>query len=209
MKHNSSPKLRPTGWDAIVALAVLLLAIGTAVVFYSGLGSSSHVTATITHKGEVVDKVILSALNEEKTVTIDGTYHLTIALTEEGVVCQFDSRGGANTTEENYARVIDAALQAEGFTVEQSEMDAAHYVPPTAKIVEDMAALYREVRGMEPAIVSQVAGSYAHFVDGAIAVGRAEPGVDCRIHKTDEWLPLADLDRLVELLALSIVHFCE
>ena len=85
MKHNASPKLRPTGWDALVALAVLLLAIGTAVVFYSGLGSSSHVTATITHKGEVVDKVILSALNEEKTVTIDGTYHLTIALTEAGV----------------------------------------------------------------------------------------------------------------------------
>ena len=85
MKHNASPKLRPTGWDAVVALAVLLLAIGTAVVFYGGLGSSGHVTATITHKGEVVDKVILSALNEEKTVTIDGTYHLTIALTEEGV----------------------------------------------------------------------------------------------------------------------------
>ena len=132
----------------------------------------------------------------------------TCTLTEEGVVCQFDSRGGANATEENYARVIDAALQAEGFAVEQSEMDAAHYVPPTAKIVEDMAALYRQVRGIEPAIVSQVAGSYAHFVDGAIAVGRAAPGVDCRIHKADEWLPLADLDRLVELLALSILHFC-
>ena len=85
MKHNASPKLRPTGWDAIVALAVLLLAIGTAVVFYGGLGSSGHVPATVTHKGEVVDKVILSALNEEKTVTIDGTYHLTIALTEAGV----------------------------------------------------------------------------------------------------------------------------
>ena len=133
----------------------------------------------------------------------------TCTLGEEGVVCQFDSRGGANTTEENYARVIDNALRSEGFTVEQSEMDAAHYVPPTAKIVEDMAALYREVRGMDGAIVSMVAGSYAHFVEGAIAVGRAEPGVDCRIHKADEWLPLADLDRLVELLALSIVHFCE
>lgn len=132
----------------------------------------------------------------------------TCTLTEEGVVCRFDSRGGANTTEENYARVIDAALRSEGFTVEPSEMDAAHYVPPTARIVEDMAALYRQVRGMDGAIVSQVAGSYAHFVDGAIAVGRAEPGVDCRIHKADEWLPLADLDRLVELLALSIVHFC-
>ena len=132
----------------------------------------------------------------------------TCTFGEEGAVCQFDSRGGANATEENYARVIDAALRREGFAVEQSEMDAAHYVPPSAQIVTDMATLYRQVRGIEPAIVSTVAGSYAHFVDGAIAVGRAEPGVDCRIHKADEWLPLADLDRLVELLALSILHFC-
>ncbi len=85
MMQSSSPKLRPTGWDALVVLAVLLLAIGTAAAFYGNLGGSSHVTATITHRGETVDKVILSALNEEKTVTIDGTYHLTITLTEDGV----------------------------------------------------------------------------------------------------------------------------
>ncbi len=83
--QTSSPKLRPSGWDALVVLAVLLLAIGTAAVFYGNLGGGEHVTATITHRGETVDKVLLSALNEKKTVTIDGTYHLTITLTEDGV----------------------------------------------------------------------------------------------------------------------------
>ena len=88
-------------------------------------------------------------------------------------------------------------------------MDSAHFVDPKSEVVQEMCDLWRTVRGAEPQVVSMVAGSYAHFVPGAIAVGRAEPGVDCRIHKADEWLPLADLDRLVELLALSIVHFCE
>ena len=132
----------------------------------------------------------------------------TCTLDETGVVCQFDSRGGANATVENYARVIDAALTKCGFTVEKSEMDAAHFVPPDAEVVQVMGEIYRSVRGIEPQCVCQLAGSYAHFVDGAIAVGRAAPGVDCRIHKADEWLPLADFDRLVELLALSMIRFC-
>ena len=85
MMQTSSPKLRPTAWDALVALAVILLAIGTAILFYGNLGGGDHITATITHRGETVDQVILSALHEEKNVTIDGTYHLTIVLTEDGV----------------------------------------------------------------------------------------------------------------------------
>ncbi len=133
----------------------------------------------------------------------------TCTLDETGVTLQFDGRGGALATEENYARVIDRALTEAGFTVEKSEMDAAHFVDPNAEVVQVMCELYRTVRGIEPQVVSMVAGSYAHFVPGAIAVGRAAPGIDCRIHKSDEWLPLADFDRLVELLALSMIRFCE
>ena len=57
--------------------------------------------------------------------------------------------------------------------------------------------------------VQVVAGSYAHFVPGAIAVGRAAEGIDCRIHKADEFLPLADFEKLTELLILAILRFCE
>ena len=132
----------------------------------------------------------------------------TCTLDEEGMTLQFDGRGGALATEENFARVIDRALTAAGFTVEQSEMDAAHFVDPKSEVVQEMCDLYRAVRGTEPQVVSMVAGSYAHFVDGAIAVGRAAPGVDCRIHKADEFLPLADFEKLTELLVLSILRFC-
>ena len=132
----------------------------------------------------------------------------TCRLDESGVTLQFDGRGGAKTTEENFARVIDRALTAAGFTVEKSEMDSAHFVDPKSEVVQEMCDLWRTVRGTEPQVVSQVAGSYAHFVDGAIAVGRAAPGIDCRIHKADEFLPLADFERLTELLVLAIARFC-
>ena len=132
----------------------------------------------------------------------------TCRLDESGVTLQFDGRGGANATEENFARVIDSALTAAGFTVEQSEMDAAHFVDPKSEVVQEMCDLWRTVRGCEPKVVSMVAGSYAHFVPGAIAVGRAAEGIDCRIHKADEFLPLADFERLTQLLVLAIARFC-
>lgn len=132
----------------------------------------------------------------------------TCTLDEEGMVCQFDSRGPTNVTAENYPRVIDAALRAAGFTVEKSEMDGPHYVPESEQVVQAMKGVWQSVHGSEPQCVFSNAGSYAHFVEGAIAVGRTEPGVDTRIHKANECLPLADLERLVELCALSIVRFC-
>ena len=133
----------------------------------------------------------------------------TCTLGETGLHLQFDGRGGAKATEENFARLIDSALTAAGFTVEKGEMDPPHFVDPESEVVREMCGIWRTVHGAEPRVVSMVAGSYAHFVDGAIAVGRAAPGIDCRIHKADEWLPLADLERLTELLVLSIVKFCE
>ena len=132
----------------------------------------------------------------------------TCTLTEEGVVCQFDSRGPTNATEDNYPRVIDAALRGAGFTVEKSQMDNAHYVSPDTEVVMAMKEIWQLVHGTPATCTFNFAGSYAHFVDGAIAIGRATPGVETNIHKANECLPLKDLERLVELLALSILRFC-
>ena len=133
----------------------------------------------------------------------------TCTLTEEGVLCQFDSRGPTNATEDNYPRVIDAALRGAGFTVEESQMDSAHYVPPDTEVVTAMQEIWQLVHGSEATCSFNFAGSYAHFVDGAIAIGRATPGVETNIHKANECLPLDDFFRLTELLALSILRFCE
>ena len=64
-------------------LAVVLLAVGTALLAYGGKGEGS-LTATVKHRGQVVAQVELSSLPGEKTIAIDGTYHLTVILDKTG-----------------------------------------------------------------------------------------------------------------------------
>lgn len=90
----SSPKLRPTWWDGAVAALVAALAVLSAVWYYGGLESSGPLTATILHRGQVVQTVRLARLTEEMTVTVEGDYHLTILLDRNGVrVAESDCPG--------------------------------------------------------------------------------------------------------------------
>lgn len=82
---RSVPDLKPKLPDALVVLAVLALGVLTALFAYSGMGQSDTLTATVKHRGEVVAQVELWKLTEEKTVTVDGTYHLTVTMDQEGV----------------------------------------------------------------------------------------------------------------------------
>ena len=87
----SSLKLRPTWWDGAVAALVAALAVLSAVWYYGGLESSGPLTATILHRGQVVQTVRLDRLTEELTVLVEGDYHLTVTLNKTGVrVCESD-----------------------------------------------------------------------------------------------------------------------
>lgn len=80
---RSQPELKPKPLDALVALAVLLLGVAAAWLAYGGENSGA-LTATVKHRGQVVARVELSSLTEEKTVSIDGAYHLTVTLDRTG-----------------------------------------------------------------------------------------------------------------------------
>lgn len=80
---RSQPELKPKPLDALVVLAVLLLGVGAAWLAYGGENSGA-LTATVKHRGQVVARVELSSLMEEKTVSIDGAYHLTVTLDRTG-----------------------------------------------------------------------------------------------------------------------------
>ncbi len=80
---RSQPELKPKPLDALVVLAVLLLGVAVAWLAYGGENSGA-LTATVKHRGQVVARVELSSLTEEKTVSIDGAYHLTITLDRTG-----------------------------------------------------------------------------------------------------------------------------
>lgn len=90
----SKPELRPTWWDGAVSALVAALAVLSAVWYYGGLESSGPLTATILHRGQVVQTVELDRLTEEMTVTVEGDYHLTILLDRDDVrVAESDCPG--------------------------------------------------------------------------------------------------------------------
>lgn len=80
---RSQPELKPKPLDVLVVLAVLLLGVAAAWLAYGGENSGA-LTATVKHRGQVVARVELSSLTEEKTVSIDGAYHLTVTLDRTG-----------------------------------------------------------------------------------------------------------------------------
>ena len=53
-----SPKLKPTKWDALVVLAVLLLTLGLAARPYFAAKSAGELTISIAIDGETVDEVL-------------------------------------------------------------------------------------------------------------------------------------------------------
>ncbi len=71
--------------DALVALAVVLLAAVTALLFYLPKTQSGHLTAVITQHGQVVRRVALSGMDKEQVIELDdGTYHLTVRVSAAG-----------------------------------------------------------------------------------------------------------------------------
>ena len=71
--------------DALVALAVALLAAVTALLFYLPRTQSGHLTAVITQHGQVVRRVALSGMDKEQVIELDdGTYHLTVCVSADG-----------------------------------------------------------------------------------------------------------------------------
>ena len=72
--------------DALVALAVALLAAATALLFYLPRAQSGQLTAVITQHGQTVRTVPLTSLDKELVIPLDdGNYHLTVHVDGTGV----------------------------------------------------------------------------------------------------------------------------
>ena len=63
--YPSTPKLRPTLWDGVVAALVAALAIVTILCFY-GRRTGAPQAVTITHRGALIQTIRLTGLTENK-----------------------------------------------------------------------------------------------------------------------------------------------
>ena len=80
MRMKSSPKLRPNGWDGLLAAVVLALAVAGGVLFWTGGGDAGALTAVVSVDGAETERVTLAGLTapEERIYTHNGyTLHVT------------------------------------------------------------------------------------------------------------------------------------
>lgn len=79
MPMKSSPKLRPTAWDALVVLCVALLAAGLAFFQWRG-GQAENLTAVVTVDGAEADRFAPSDLLESPRTYSGNGYTLTVVM---------------------------------------------------------------------------------------------------------------------------------
>lgn len=77
---RSSPKPRPNGWDALVVLAVLALAAGSALAVWGGRGTGTEpLTAVVSVDGREADRFPPEDLLEGSRTYSNNGYTLTVA----------------------------------------------------------------------------------------------------------------------------------
>lgn len=85
MSLKPSPKLHPVGWDLLVVIAVVILAVSVGIGLL-GTSESGPLTAVISADGQPEERVVLSSLTEpEERVLHSGGYTLHLVLSADGV----------------------------------------------------------------------------------------------------------------------------
>ena len=83
MRMKWSPELHPNGWDALAAAAVVILALVSGALLYTGGHGGGDLTAVVSVDGGETDRVDLAALTgpEERVYESRG-YTLRVTFTE-------------------------------------------------------------------------------------------------------------------------------
>ena len=84
MPMRRSPKLRPGAWDALVVLAVALLALGCGLMLWGRETTAETLTAVVSVDGREVERVVLDEAVGERVYSGNG-YTLTVGFRPEGV----------------------------------------------------------------------------------------------------------------------------
>jgi acetylornithine deacetylase/succinyl-diaminopimelate desuccinylase-like protein len=94
-----------------------------------------------------------------------------------------------------FAEARGAAIQVGGFFA-----DEPFAVSPDAKLVRRLGAAYERATGERPPLAISGGGTYAKRLPNAIAFGMWFPGAPYPGHDVDERVPVADLQRGMDVL---------
>ena len=120
----------------------------------------------------------------------------------------FDTRTPMSANEENCSRVIAAALKANGFTVEDTQMVKPHYVDSDSDFIRTLLKNYELFSGDRGECLCTGGGTYVHEIEGGVAFGAISRGTDTNMHGADEFMLIRDILMSAEIFTSVIAEMC-
>ena len=84
MSMKRFPKLRPCLWDAVAALAVVVLAVICAVTIWGGQDRAGQPSVVISVDGREVERCLLTEFPDAEQYYTNNGYTLCVTLVEDG-----------------------------------------------------------------------------------------------------------------------------
>lgn len=121
------------------------------------------------------------------------------------VLIGIDSRVPRPSHEEVMRKKIDLAAKSAHLTAKVLGFGGFHYVDPNSFLVTTLMDAYKEVTGditAEPITIG--GGTYAKFIDNAVAYGPLMPGREDVCHIADEYMRMDDFKNAIHIYAKAI-----
>lgn len=137
------------------------------------------------------------------TLTLD-----LIQLSEQGFSAAFDCRACLSANDDNTTAVVRDKLANAGFAYSDNTMFAPHYVPEDSFLVTTLMGIYNEMTSTNSKPICIGGGTYVHHIEGGVAFGCCQPGLDNHLHGADEFMTLEQIDFTTKIYARSILAVC-
>jgi succinyl-diaminopimelate desuccinylase len=117
----------------------------------------------------------------------------------------FDSRVPLNSHEIVIRERLNQILKDTGYTYDFPPMSPVHYVPKNSKLVQTLLTSYKEVTGDNTNDAYTIGGgTYAQFIENAVAFGPQFPGRPDVDHQVDEYIYIDDYIKSIAIYAKAI-----
>ncbi len=120
-----------------------------------------------------------------------------------------DIRHPENVSAQSVLDTLGKAAQAQGFTLLPSNPLRPVYLDKNGPVMARLLKAYREETGdlSEPLAIG--GGTYARAMDNIIAFGPNFPGEECREHEGNEYITLANMERLRRIYRKALQSLVE
>ena len=127
----------------------------------------------------------------------------------QGLTGCFDCRACLSANDANTTQVVyDAFRQAGLKPMEDKKMYPPHYVDEGSHLVRTLLDIYEEMTGSRPKPLCIGGGTYVHEIDNGVAFGCGFPGLDNRLHASDEFMTLEQIRFTCRIYARAIIALC-